>query len=59
MSLEQFLARVAEREGTSTLEAREHTRAVLATLREAVGDDEFFDVSAELPGDYAPVLAGR
>jgi uncharacterized protein (DUF2267 family) len=59
MSLDKFLARVAEREGTNTFEAREHTRAVLATLREAVGDDEFFDVSAELPGDYAPVLARR
>jgi uncharacterized protein (DUF2267 family) len=59
MSLEQFLARVAEREGVIPAEARVHTRAVLATLREAVGDDEFFDIQAELPGDYAAVLTRR
>jgi uncharacterized protein (DUF2267 family) len=59
MSLEQFLARVAEREGVTPAEARVHTRAVLATLREAVGDDEFFDIQAELPGDYAAVLTRR
>jgi uncharacterized protein (DUF2267 family) len=59
MSLDEFLAHVAEREGATPAEAREHTRAVLATLREAVGDDEFFDLRAELPGDYAPVLSRR
>jgi uncharacterized protein (DUF2267 family) len=59
MSLEQFLARVAEREGATPDQAREHTRAVLTTLREAVGDDEYFDMQAELPGDYAPILARR
>lgn len=59
MSLDEFVQRVAEREGVSAFEAREHTRAVLATLREAAGDDEFFDVTSQLPAEYAPVLAGR
>jgi uncharacterized protein (DUF2267 family) len=59
MSLDEFVQRVAEREGVSAVEAREHTRAVLATLREAAGDDEFFDVTSQLPDEYAPVLARR
>jgi hypothetical protein len=29
---------------------------VLLTLRETVGDDEFFDVKVQLPAEYAPVL---
>jgi uncharacterized protein (DUF2267 family) len=52
MSFDEFAQRVAERERTSSLAAREHTAAVLATLREAVGDDEFFDATAQLPADY-------
>jgi uncharacterized protein (DUF2267 family) len=58
MSLEEFLERVAEREGVDLESALDHTRAVLATLREAVGDDEFFDIRVQLPADYEPVLAG-
>jgi uncharacterized protein (DUF2267 family) len=56
MSFDAFLGRVAAREGVSLFDAREHTRAVLGALREAVGDDEFFDVKVQLPPDYAPVL---
>ncbi len=52
MSFDEFAQRVAERERTSSLAAREHTAAVLATLREAVGDDEFFDATVQLPADY-------
>jgi uncharacterized protein (DUF2267 family) len=52
MSFDEFAARVAEREGAPLLAAREHAAAVLATLREAVGDDEFFDVTVQLPADY-------
>jgi uncharacterized protein (DUF2267 family) len=37
---------------------RAHARGPGDAAR-AVGDDEFFDVQAELPGDYAAVLAGR
>jgi uncharacterized protein (DUF2267 family) len=57
MSLDEFVRRVAEREGITPAEAREHTRAVFATLREAVGEDEFRDVSAQLPLEYAAVEA--
>ena len=57
MSLDAFLRRIAEREGVTPDEAREHARAVFATLREAVGEHEFLDVSAQLPLEYAAVEA--
>ena len=57
MGLDEFLRRVADREGTPPLQARDHARAVLATLREAVADDEFFDVTVQLPDEYAVLLA--
>jgi uncharacterized protein (DUF2267 family) len=57
MSLDEFLDRVMEREGVDSERAIDHTRAVLATLREAVGD-EFLDVRVQLPADYEPVLTG-
>jgi uncharacterized protein (DUF2267 family) len=56
MSLDQFLAGVAEREGVGPEDAREHARAVLATLREAVGEEEFRDVTVQLPHDYEAAL---
>lgn len=52
-SLDEFLQRIAEREGVTPAEARQHARAVMATVREAVGEDEFADVEAQLPKDYA------
>jgi uncharacterized protein (DUF2267 family) len=57
MRVETFLQRVAAREGTAPGEALVHARAVLATLREAVGDDEFFDAKVQLSPDYAVVLS--
>jgi uncharacterized protein (DUF2267 family) len=57
MSLDDFVRRIAEREGVTPAEAREHARAVFATLREAVGEDEFRDVSAQVPLEYAAVKA--
>jgi uncharacterized protein (DUF2267 family) len=54
--VERFLARVAERAGVTPAEALVHARAVIATLREAVGDDEFFDMTAELGGEYTRTL---
>jgi uncharacterized protein (DUF2267 family) len=48
MSLQEFERRVAEREGVVPAEAHEHTRAVLATLREAVSPKEWLDVNAQL-----------
>jgi uncharacterized protein (DUF2267 family) len=56
MSLDQFAGRVAELEGVDTLTARDHAQAVLATLREALGEEEFRDVTSQLPADY---LANR
>jgi len=56
MPLQSFLSRVAEREGVPPAEALVHARAVLATLREAVGDEEFLDVMSELPADYQRTL---
>lgn len=55
MSIDDFLERVAEREGVTPEDAREHVRAVLETLRESV-DEEYFDVRAQLPPEYSPVL---
>lgn len=57
MPVEAFLQRVAESEGVAPGEALLHARAVLATLREAVGDDEFFDAKVQLSPDYAAVLS--
>jgi uncharacterized protein (DUF2267 family) len=55
MSLDEFIDRVAEREGVGLEEARDHVRAVFRTLRDAVGD-EFVDVRVQLPAEYEPVL---
>jgi uncharacterized protein (DUF2267 family) len=39
------------------LVAREHARAVFGALREAIGDEELFDVLSQLPPDYKSALA--
>ncbi|MEA2364495.1 MAG: hypothetical protein QOI32_7 [Thermoleophilaceae bacterium] len=57
MSLEEFVDRVAEREGSGYDAALEHAQAVFMTLREAVGDEEFSDVTVELPREYVNALA--
>jgi uncharacterized protein (DUF2267 family) len=59
MSLEEFVRRVADREGVPPEAAREHARAVFTTLREAIADKEFFDLSAQLPSDFWWLLAPR
>jgi uncharacterized protein (DUF2267 family) len=56
MPLEKFLARVAERDMTPE-QAFTDTRVVFATLREAVGDQEFFDTTVQLPPEYAVLWA--
>ena len=56
MKLEAFLRRVAEREGVSVDRAREHVAAVLRTVREAIGEQEFLDVTAQLPDDYTALI---
>jgi uncharacterized protein (DUF2267 family) len=51
MPADEFLARVAQREGVDDDRVWEHTRAVFAVLAEAV-EEEYFDVVVQLPEDY-------
>lgn len=53
---EEFLRRVAEREGTDPLTAERHARAVFTALRQATGPDEYEDVRAQLGRHYAALL---
>jgi uncharacterized protein (DUF2267 family) len=65
MPLEEFLRRVAAREGADADEAdlheeiAEHARAVFATLAEAVSIKEWFDVIVELPEEYHGLFPPR
>jgi uncharacterized protein (DUF2267 family) len=56
MSLNEFLQRIAEREGSDVRTARRHATAVLRTLQEAVGEGEMEDVFAQLPPEYRTLL---
>ena len=56
-SVDEFLRIISDRERGTPEQAKEHAQAVFATLREAVGEREFADTVAQLPKDYAPVLA--
>ena len=55
LPLDEFVRLIAEREGVTPDEAREHARAVFGVLREAVGDEEWRDTIAQLPQDYTLV----
>jgi uncharacterized protein (DUF2267 family) len=59
LSLDEFLRGVASLEGggIGIVEAREHARAVFATLREAIPEKEFSDTTDQLPKEYAAILA--
>jgi uncharacterized protein (DUF2267 family) len=57
VSLDDFLERVAERLGVTPLQARRAVEAVFTALRETIPHDEFLDVTAELPYEYASVGA--
>jgi uncharacterized protein (DUF2267 family) len=62
MPLEEFLRRVARREGAAADEVGlfevifEHVRAVFATLAEAVTTEEWFDITVELPQEYRGLI---
>jgi uncharacterized protein (DUF2267 family) len=56
LSLDDFLRAIAHRERVSVEDAAAHVRAVLTTLREAVGEQEFDDMASQLPDEYAPLL---
>lgn len=55
-SAEEFFRRVGDREGTSRESAREHTRAVIETVREMVSPGELDDLRQQLPGDLAAMF---
>jgi uncharacterized protein (DUF2267 family) len=56
ISLDEFIARIAEREGVGYEQALDHARAVFATLRETLTDKEFSDLLSELPRGYYEAL---
>ncbi|MET9248784.1 DUF2267 domain-containing protein [Nonomuraea sp. NPDC003709] len=56
MSVDEFVQRIAEREGTSPAMAREHAQAVFGVLRESISSEEYFDVTAQLPNEYWQLL---
>jgi uncharacterized protein (DUF2267 family) len=59
MDRAEFLRRVAERTGVPTESAFVLARAVLTTLREALPGEEFWDIAAELPAEYAVLWPAR
>lgn len=50
---DEFVRRVAEREGTAPATAARHARAVFAALGRAVSRDELADMASELPRDFS------
>ncbi|GII21614.1 DUF2267 domain-containing protein [Planosporangium mesophilum] len=54
--VDEFVRRVAERAGVGPDRARVGTRAVFATLHEAVSGGEFRDVVAQLPPEFADLI---
>jgi uncharacterized protein (DUF2267 family) len=57
MTAEAFVAKVAEREGVGVTTAAAHVRAVMAALRRAVGVEEYYDLTVELPPEYERLMA--
>ncbi|MGP3965814.1 DUF2267 domain-containing protein [Nonomuraea sp. 3N208] len=53
----EFLHRVAEREGVDLETADRHARAVFWALGQTVSPDEIAYLAADLPHDFAPLLA--
>lgn len=54
--LEEFLRRVAEREGVTLDSAEPHARAVFSALGRAVS--RVADMASELPKDFEPLVCG-
>ena len=55
-SLDKFLERAANYEEVDLPESVHHTRAVIATLQEAVTPGEMRNIQAQLPDDYNPLF---
>jgi uncharacterized protein (DUF2267 family) len=56
MSLDEFVARVAEREGVSADEATDHARAAFAAMRQTLSARELSDLLDQLPRGYQDAL---
>jgi uncharacterized protein (DUF2267 family) len=54
--LEEFVRRVSERTGLTAAETTSGIRAVLVTLREVAGSDEFTQVMAQLSKDFRTLI---
>jgi uncharacterized protein (DUF2267 family) len=54
---DEFLRRVAEREGIDLETAESHARAVFIALGRVVSHQELEDMAAELPTDFLPLIA--
>jgi uncharacterized protein (DUF2267 family) len=55
-SLDEFLERVARREGVDTERAARDARAVFAALSRAVPGEELADLASQLPREFAPLV---
>ena len=56
MRAEGFVVRVARQEGTDPAIASGHIRAVMTALRKAIGDQEYYDITVELPPEYERLI---
>jgi uncharacterized protein (DUF2267 family) len=54
--LDEFVRRVAEREGVDEAKARRHAEAVFVALGQAVAPRELRDMAAQLPREFDPLL---
>jgi uncharacterized protein (DUF2267 family) len=54
--LDEFVRRVAEREGVDPATASGHAQAVFTALGQAVAPGELRDMAAQLPRDFEPLL---
>jgi uncharacterized protein (DUF2267 family) len=59
LPVDDFLGAVAELARTTPEDARDHAQAVLATLWEAIGEQEFAELAARLQDAYASLLVRR
>lgn len=50
--LDEFIRRVSAHTGLTVQEATDGVRAVLTTLHQALGDEQFDHVLAQLPGEF-------
>lgn len=53
VKVHDFIRQVSERTGLTEAEARAGAGAVLGTLREALGEEEYRHLTGQLPAEYA------